>query len=375
MINKPSTLRMKPRKIYNRNFKEKAIKLVLEKNCFQAAKELSIAHVIVYRWYEAYKKFGEESFCGKIIRNPEQRRFSEQKRNLEKKLRDSELQVEIFKMASKHIAAGKPMIFHFIEDNLDRYPLWKMCKALGILTGTYHKWKSQAKSPRQRQSLFLEQEIITIFHEYKQRYGNIRISEELKSRGIRLSPSQVTFYMKKLGLVSKLSSANKYKCKIPFIPYNPYIFHNILNRQFNAEKPAQVWVSAITSIDTVTGLLFLTVIMDLFDGKVIGWSLSEGRTIKETSLPAWEMAIQGRKIEHELVFHSDRGPQYANKAFTRKLASYKCVRRSMSRKGNYLDNAVPRNFCNSLKSELAQSDNPLTKRQIEETLIAYSEIV
>lgn len=364
---------MEKRIIYDRNFRVNAVKIALEKNPFKAAKELGIALSNMYRWYEEFKKYGEESFCGKNITNPEQRRFSEQKRSLEKKLRDSELQLEIFKKASKHIAAGKPMIFHFIEDNLDKYPLWKMCKALGILTGTYHKWKSQAKSPRQRQSLLLEQEITTIFHEYKQRYGNIRISEELKSRGIRLSPSQVTFYMKKLGLVSKLSSVNKSKCNTPFIPYNPCVFPNFLNRQFSAEKPAQVWVSAITSIDTVTGLSFLTVIMDLFDGRVIGWSLSDGRTIKETSLPAWEMAVQGRKIEQELVFHSDRGPQYANKLFTRKLAAHNFVRRSMSRQGNHLDNAVPRNFFNSLKSELAKSDNPVTKKQIEEALTASSE--
>lgn len=363
---------MAKHKIYGREIKEKAVQLVLEKNRFKAAKELGVAHSVVYRWYEAYKKFGEESFCGKIIRNPEQRRFNEQKRNLEKKLRDAELQVEIFKKASKHIAKGKPMIFHFIEDNLDKYPLWKMCKAVGILTGTYHKWKSQVKSPRQRLSLLLEQEVTAVFYEYKERYGNIRISEELKSRGIKLSPAQVTFYMKKLGLVSKLSTSNKTKCKTPFIPYNPCIFPNLLNRQFNAEKPAQVWASAITGIDTVTGLLFLTVIMDLFDSKIVGWSLSTGRTIKETSLPAWEMAVQDRKIEQELIFHSDRGPQYANKLFTRKLTSYKCVTRSMSRKGKHLDNAIPKKFFNSLKSELSLSDHPVTKKQIEEALIALS---
>ena len=364
---------MEEQRIYDRDFKEKAIKLVLEKNRFKAAKELGIAHSIVYRWYEDYKKFGEESFCGMIIRNPEQRRFSEKKRTLEKKLRDSELQVEIFKKASKHIVAGKPMIFHFIDDNLDRYPLWKMCQALGILTGTYHQWKKEVKSPRQRQTILLEKEITAIFYEYKERYGNIRISEELKSRGIKLSPCQVTFYMKKLGLVSKLGRRKKSKFSSPFIPYNPCIFPNILNRQFNVEKPSEVWVSAITSIETVSGLLFLTIIMDLCDRKIIGWSLSDRLTIKETTMPAWELAVQGRKIEKGLLFHSDRGPQYANKAFTRKLDSYKCIRRSMSRQGNHLDNAIPRSFFSSLKSKLAQSGNPVTREQIEEIVLAYSE--
>lgn len=100
-------------KVYDRDFKEKAIKLVLATNRFKAAKELGLAHSVVYRWSEAYKKFGEESFCSKIIRNPEQRRFSEQKRTLEKKLRDSELQVEIFKKASKHIVSGETYDFPF----------------------------------------------------------------------------------------------------------------------------------------------------------------------------------------------------------------------------------------------------------------------
>lgn len=99
--------------------------------------------------------------------------------------------------------------------------------------------------------------------------------------------------------MSKLSTSNKSKYSSPFIPYHPCIFPNLLIRQFNAQKPAQVWASAITGIDTVTGPLFLTVIMDLFDGKIVGWSLCNGRTIKETSLPAWEMAIKGRKIEQE----------------------------------------------------------------------------
>jgi len=364
---------MEKHKIYDRNFNENAVKLALEKNRFKAAKELGVATTNIYRWQNEFQKYGAESFCGGgHFRNPELKRFSELKRNLEKKLRDSELHVEIFKKASKHIAAGKPMIFHFIEDNLDKYPLWKMCKALGILTGTYHKWKSQAKSPRQLQSLLLEQEITAVFYEYKERYGNIRISEELKSRGIKLSPAQVTFYMKKLGLVSKLSTSNKSKYSSPFIPYNPCIFPNLLTRQFKAEEPSQVWVSSITSIETVTGLIYLTVIIDLFDRKIIGWSLSNRLTIIETSMPAWEMAVHGRKIAQGLVFHSDRGPQYANKLFTRKLASYKCVTRSMSRKGKHLDNAIPRNFFNSLKSELLQSDNPVTKKQIEEALIAFS---
>lgn len=261
---------MEKRKFYDRNFRVNAVKLGLEKNLFKVAKELGVAPTNIYRWREELQRYGTESFCGGgHFRNPEQKRFSELKRTLKKKLEESELQIEIFKSASKYISEGKPMIFHFIENNLDRYPLWRMCKVLGILTGTYHKWKNHVISPRQRQTILLEEEITSIFYEYKKIYGNAKISAELQSRGFKLKTAQVTFYMRKLGLTSKLNRRHKSKSDLPYIPYNPCVFPNILNRKFKVEEPSQVWVSSITSIQTVAGLLFLTIIMDLFDRKII----------------------------------------------------------------------------------------------------------
>lgn len=351
-------------KLYDRNFKEDAVKLALEKNRFKAAKELGVAPSNIYRWQKEVQKYGKDSFCGKNnFRNPEQRTFSELKRTLKKKLKESELQIEIFKKAQKHIAAGKPMIFHFIEDNLDKYPLWKMCEALNIRSGTYHRWKSNIKSPRQLQTSLLEEEITSIFHEYKGIYGNGKIAAELQSRGFKLKLGQVTSYMRKLGLTSKVSRKPKSGSNSL---YNPCIFPNILNRQFTSEKPSQVWVSGITSLEVKEGLLFLTIIIDLFDRKIIGYSVSSGLTTKETTMPAWEMATYTREIGKALLFHSDRGPQYANKLFTAKLNSNKCIRRSMSRQGNHLDNAVPRDFFNVLKSKLPRSGALLTKKQMGE---------
>lgn len=184
--------------------------------------------------------------------------------------------------------------------------------------------------------------------------------------------------MKKLGLTSKVSRRHKSTCNSLSNPlysprHNPCVFPNVLNRQFKVEEPSQVWVSGIASIQTMTGLLFLTIIMDLFDKKIIGWSLSDGLTIKETSMPAWEMAVHNRKTKKVLIFHSDRAPQYANKMFTRKLNSYKYITRSMSRQGNHLDNAVPKSFFTSLKSELIDLNMLLTKKQMEEKIFEYIE--
>jgi putative transposase len=365
---------MEKRKIYDRDFRVNAVKLGLETNFFKVARELGIAYTNIYRWRNELQKYGTDSFCGVgQFRNPEQKRLAVLKITLTKKLQKVERQVEIFKSASKFILKGKPMIFYFIENNLDKYSLCSMCEVLGIKSTTYYNWNNQVISPRQNQTILLEKEITAIFYEYKARYGNIKISAELQSRGIKLSPATVTLYMKKLSLVSKHSSRHKIKFNSSFSPYNPCIFPNVLNRHFKAEEPSQVWVSGITSLETDKGLLFLSIIMDLFDRKIIGWNLSEGLTIKETSMPAWEMAVHNRKTKKGLIFHSDRSPQYANKMFTRKLDSCKHIKRSMSRTDNHLDNAVPKSFFISLKSELVDLNMLLTKEQMEEKIFKYIE--
>lgn len=361
---------MVKRKIYDRDFKVNAVKLALKTNGFKVAEELSIPKTNIYRWQAELEKYGTDSFCGGgHFRTSEQQRFSDLKRTLRKELKYAELQIEIFRSASKYIIEGKPMIFHFIEKNLDRYPLWQMCKVLGICEITYYRWRDKIFSQRQLQKTLIEKEITSIFYEYKGRYGNGKISAELQSRGFTLNKYSVADYMKKAGLISKLSSRHKLSGS-SFIPHNPYIFPNVLNRQFKADEPSQVWVSGMTRLEILKGILFLTIIIDLFDRKIIGWNLSEGLTIKETSIPAWEMALRNRKTKKGLIFHSDRGIQYANKMFTRKL-DYKHITRSMSRKGNHLDNEIPNSFFISLKSELANLNMLLTKQQMEEKISEY----
>ncbi len=107
----------------------------------------------------------------------------------------------------------------------------------------------------------------------------------------------------------------------------------------------------LTYIPTKQGWLYLTIVMDLFDRKIIGWALSENMTTKNTVNAAWKMAIYNRPIFSKLIFHSDRGVQYASNKF-RALLKQKPVLQSMSRKGNCWDNAVAESFFKILKSEL-----------------------
>jgi transposase InsO family protein len=113
--------------------------------------------------------------------------------------------------------------------------------------------------------------------------------------------------------------------------------------------------------------------MDLYDRKIISWSLGSRLSTIRTTLPAWEMAITNRKVSNGLIFHSDRGVQYANRAFRNKLDSYKCIR-SMSRKGDHLDNAVSESFFSSLKRELLdQGSNLLTRKQMKAEIFEFIE--
>jgi transposase InsO family protein len=130
------------------------------------------------------------------------------------------------------------------------------------------------------------------------------------------------------------------------------VVENKLDRNFSAERAGEKWVSDITYIKTATGWLYLTIVLDLFDRKVIGWALSNDLTAKNTSVAAWKMALSNRFLVGPLLFHSDRGIQYACNDFVNLLDSYSGVERSMSRKGNCWDNAVAESFFKTLKVEL-----------------------
>ena len=108
--------------------------------------------------------------------------------------------------------------------------------------------------------------------------------------------------------------------------HNYPIAPNLLNQDFSVSRKNQVWVSDITYIETSNGWAYLTVIIDLLDRKVIGWSISQDMTAKSTVIRAWYMAVGNRPIKKELIFHSDRGSQYACETFRNILKSYKLVK-------------------------------------------------
>ena len=152
------------------------------------------------------------------------------------------------------------------------------------------------------------------------------------------------------------------------------IMENVLNQEFDVSEPSKVWVSDITYIPTKDGFLYLTTIIDLYDRKCIGWSISNGMSTEETTLAAWKMAVKNRDITKGLIFHSDQGVQYASQKFANMLDSYKIITRSMSRKGNCWDNDFAESFFKTLKSEQIYGNKLVSREQMKMDLFEYIEI-
>jgi putative transposase len=262
------------------------------------------------------------------------------------------------------------MKYRFIQNHEYLFTIEKMCKVLQVSCSGYYKWKGKPISKRALKKNELKQEITAIYFASKQRYGSPRITFELNALGYKISRISVAKYMKELGLRSKLSK--KFKVTTDS-KHNYLVVENVLDRCFTVGQPSKVWVSDITYIQTKEGFLYLTTIIDLYDRKMIGWSLSNGMSTEETSLAAWKMAIRNRCVQKGLIFHSDRGVQYATKKFANTIESYGVIR-SMSRKGDCWDNAVAESFFKSLKTELIYGNKLKTKKQIELEIFEYIEI-
>jgi putative transposase len=159
-----------------------------------------------------------------------------------------------------------------------------------------------------------------IYFRAKQRYESSRITLELQYLGYKVSRIIIGKYSKYLGLRSKLSK--KFK-SYNQLKYNYLVLKNVLNRKFVVNMPSKVWVSDFTYIQTKEGFVYLTTIINLYERKIIGWSLSDGMSTEETTVRAKKMTLKYRDIDEDLIFHSDRGVQYGSKKFVNVLDSYK----------------------------------------------------
>lgn len=245
-----------------------------------------------------------------------------------------------------------------------------MCKVLKVSRSAYYNWSIGKPCNRAIKNKELIERIKKIYEQSKRTYGSPRVTIGLHESGLNVSRQRVARLMKKNNLKSvirkKWTVTTNSKHKYP-------VAENKLNRDFSVTRPAQVWVSDITYIKTFQGWLYLTVIIDLYDRKVIGWSFSRSLQAIFTTIPAWRMAIKNRPVKDHLIFHSDRGIQYACHEFTNLLSCYLLVERSMSRKGDCWDNAVAESFFKTLKVELVYRNHYKTFKEAELSIFEFIE--
>lgn len=247
-----------------------------------------------------------------------------------------------------------------------------MCKVLQVSKSGYYKWMLNLPSKRKLYNDFLKKEIHRIYRMSKGRYGSPRITKELNQGGIKASKVLVAKIMQEENIKSIIRK--KYKITTNSSHHYPVV-ENKLVRKFTVEERNNVWVSDITYVDTKQGWLYLTTVIDLFNRKVIGWSLSETMKAKDTTIKAFKMAQFHSPIqpEKELVFHSDRGIQYACDEFRNEIEKHKTIARSMSRKGDCWDNAVAESFFKTLKVELVYHNKYETRQEAALSIFEYIE--
>jgi len=202
-----------------------------------------------------------------------------------------------------------------------------------------------------------------------QRLQDPEVAAELKDQGLSCSRPRVARLMRQHAI--KARARRKFKVTTNS-NHRHAVAPNLLNQAFRTEAPNRVWVSDITYIRTLEGWLYLTVVMDLYHRKIVGWSMSERMEATDTTIPAFQMAVKGCQPLPGLVFHSDRGVQYACDPFVALLNRSKAVQ-SMSSRGNCYDNAVAESFFHTLKTELVYHETYRTREEARRSLFAYME--
>lgn len=244
-----------------------------------------------------------------------------------------------------------------------------MCDLFAVSRAGFYAWLKRPESQRKRENKRIGALIKESFERSRQTYGYRRVCKDLQAQNENCGESRVARLMKQEGFRAK--ARRKFKVTTDSKHTKP-IHENILQRQFNAAKPNQRWVSDITYIPTMEGWLYLAVFMDLYSRRIVGWSMSN-RLQESLVIDAMRMSLFRRKIKSSLLLHSDRGSQYASDNF-QKLLRENSINCSMSRKGNCWDNAAMESFFHSLKTECVNHENFKTRDEAKKIIFDYIEV-
>jgi transposase InsO family protein len=240
------------------------------------------------------------------------------------------------------------MSFELIEAEDAHYPKALMCRALGLSRSGHHGYSTRGPSRRALEDQRLDVLVAAIFAELGGRYGAPRIEQLLRRRGHCTSRKRVAASLRRQGLAAR--QRRRWKRTTDSNHAEP-VAPNRLQRDFTAPAPDRVWVADTTYLPVLAGFIYLVVVIDLFSRKVVGWTVGD-RLDAGLSTEALRRAFARRQPAPGLVFHSDRGVEFAAQQFRAPLAAAGGLQ-SMSRKGDCWDNAVAESFFSTLEFEMA----------------------
>lgn len=233
----------------------------------------------------------------------------------------------------------------------DNFPVTLMCRVLEVSKSGYYAWRKATPSERAQKNEELEAKIEEIHADSRSSYGSPRVHAELVAQGFEVGRNRVARLMRSKGIVGRRKPRFR---KTTDSNHTLPVADNVLDRQFAVDEPDRAWVADITYVWTQRGWLYLAVILDLFSRRVVGWSMADHMRT-ELVLDALSAALGSRlPSEDGLIFHSDRGSQYASGAYQEALDEHG-ITCSMSRRGNCWDNAVAESFFSTLKTELVHN--------------------
>ena len=328
-------------KEYSTKFKTEVIKRYQNGESILAlSQELCIAQSTIYHWRKEYYsiKTANRTYTPKEVDA------------LSRRLEKMEHEMEIIKR-SGYIAdvplQKKLSVLENIYRQADNtYSVHELCEALDIARGTFYNYifRRADHSKREEAQIELMRLVQQVFNDSSQRFGAEKIRVTLTESGVRVRTKRIAAIMQELGLQSIRSDAKKQYKK-----HQQYKKQNLLERQFTADRPNQIWVSDITYFKVNDYWVYLCIILDLFSRKIVGYRVSRNASTNLVT-STFRTAFRERGNPSSLTFHSDRGKQYTSATFTALLQ--KCeVKQSFSATARPHDNAVAETFFASFKKE------------------------
>ena len=252
-----------------------------------------------------------------------------------------------------------------IHRHCNEYPISVMCAFFGVSRSGYYDFVKRMGKPERDAEL--AEEIRKCQTRSDSTYGYRRVWLWLEHRKIHRNPKTVLRIMKKYGLLSEIRRRRKWVN----LGHQVHRYDNLLKRQFRADRPNAKWVTDISYIHTEEGVLYLSMIRDLYDNSIVAYKTASRQTVSLV-LDTIRLAMKKEKkrVAAELQLHSDQGFQYTSPGYFNLTQSYG-ITPSMSSKGNPYDNAMAENFFSILKTECIYRHKPKTLKEADDLIDRY----